>query len=203
LIPLFKANLNKNHNNLLVPTVHFLSNNNWVSHNFLAISICILIIQSLHIPKLPLVIVLMCSFLFLDVVSVITKNLLFTIGVILRCPIKIIIPVDVLNKNLSMMSLTDIIIPGIFIKFCLHYDIKFRGGASNAEVDESLTKYFNISLLTYTVGLTVAYGCLIIFQIPVPASFFVYPLMLGSVIYEARKSGDIAELWSFDRNKFH
>lgn len=104
------------------------------------------------------------------------------------------------------MSLTDIIIPGIFIKFCLHYDVILRKGAASetAEEDENIvSKYFNLSLMTYTAGLTVAYGFLILFQIPVPASFFVYPLMIGSVIYEARKSGEIADLWLFDRNNFH
>jgi minor histocompatibility antigen H13 len=95
----------------------------------------------------------------------------------LDLPIKIIFPY--LNsegvEKFSLLGLGDIVIPGIYVAFCLKYDVDKCIGRKVKNVEEFQLRYFRIAYWGYVGGICLTFLVLWVFDVPQPALLFIVP----------------------------
>eukprot|EP01126_Amoeba_proteus_P060138 TRINITY_DN7925_c0_g1_i1.p1 TRINITY_DN7925_c0_g1~~TRINITY_DN7925_c0_g1_i1.p1 ORF type:complete len:469 (-),score=93.98 TRINITY_DN7925_c0_g1_i1:214-1620(-) len=92
------------------------------------------------------------------------------------------------TTEFSLLGLGDVIMPGLFIAFCLFADCELGR--------EKTPFYFVISLLSYCVGFGLTYLALILMHTGQPALLYLVPCVLISVMVTSLVKGEFVVLWT-------
>ena len=95
-----------------------------VFNNILALIFCIHALQSMFIGNFKNGFMLLTLLFFYDIFFVFGTDVMLTVAKGIDAPIKLIFPKDYSEEKpkYSLLGLGDIVIPGIFVSFCLRFD---------------------------------------------------------------------------------
>jgi len=167
----------------------------WILNDVLAFSICVLMVSSIRIPNLKVATALLTAVLFYDVFWVylssyiFQKNVMVTVASGIDLPIKIVVPYLRGVDGFSMIGLGDMVLPGLFVAFCLRFD---RGRNDGNDL------YFMTCMVGYAIGLALCLLVLITFKAAQPAMLYLSPCTLLCVLIQAKRRDEIRMLWRGD-----
>lgn len=86
-----------------------------------------------------------------------------------------------------MVGLGDIVLPGLFISFCLKFDIDqaFKNNPNIKKAGEIELNYFNLAFAGYFYGIVETFLAMHIFEHPQPALLFLVPMCTLPVLARA------------------
>ncbi|KAF0690179.1 Aste57867_18429 [Aphanomyces stellatus] len=194
----------------------------WVLQNALAISLCIVFVDSIHIQSLKIATVLLVVAFAYDVFFVYFSPLVFGSNVMvdvasrggnvsldltafcLRHPesascghdtVPLVLTIPLVLSNYggnSLLGLGDIVLPALLVSFCLRVDY------CHAQPLNSARSYFVWSVAAYAVGLLAANVMAIVLQQFVagqPALMYIVPCMLTAVLVLAHVKDEFQDMW--------
>jgi len=97
----------------------------WVTNNLLGIIFTLFAIENMFLGNFKVGAVMLIGLFFYDIFFVFGTDVMETVARSIDGPIKLLFPRKVIiesSKDLSLLGLGDIVIPGIFISLCLRYD---------------------------------------------------------------------------------
>ncbi|VDM06526.1 unnamed protein product, partial [Schistocephalus solidus] len=139
----------------------YLFTQHWVSNNIIGVAISITAIEYLHLDKVINGCILLSGLFFYDIFWVFATDVMVSVAKSFEAPIKVVFPRDILtggfySKELSMLGLGDIVIPGIFLALLLRFDCRLNRNGSRT--------YFWTSFFAYIVGLLATFAAMYIFK---------------------------------------
>ncbi|VDM18372.1 unnamed protein product [Hydatigera taeniaeformis] len=166
----------------------------WVANNVISIAIAIAGIEHLHLDRAINGCVLLCGLFVYDVFWVFGTGVMVFVATNFDVPVKVVFPRDFLtngffSKDVGMLGLGDIVVPGIFLALLLRFDNKMdRNGAR---------LYFWTGYFAYIIGLLTTFTVLYIFRHAQPALLYLVPTCLGFPLTLALIKGDFNELMAY------
>ena len=174
----------------------------WTTNNILGIIFTLFALENMFLGSFQVGAIMLVGLFFYDIFWVFGTDVMETVAKNINGPIKLLFPkkpVIESNKDLSLLGLGDIIIPGIFIALCLRYDFlrKFNKNTKNRSYEAVNTffqrvpkPYFWSCVSGYVAGILVTVLVMLVFQRGQPALLYLVPGCLGSVL-----------LWAFVRKE--
>jgi minor histocompatibility antigen H13 len=165
------------------PTLLLVTTKHWIVNNIFGAAFCISGIQNLVLPNFKIGFVLLWGLFFYDIFWVFRTDVMVTVAKNIDAPIKFLFPIDLSldPPKFSMLGLGDIVIPGIFIALCLHFDVDRCIKAVKGNLAKVNAIYFKCCLLAYAIGIVVTFACMIIFETAQPALLYLVPACTLSV----------------------
>jgi minor histocompatibility antigen H13 len=165
---------------------------------------------------------LLIGLFFYDIFWVFGTDVMVTVAKNLDGPIKILLPRSMETdpesgrfKDLSLLGLGDIVIPGFFLALLLRFDAH-RHAASQTKATEASTAadtaksvvvmgvhdsfpkpYFHVALIAYIVGLGFTIFIMVKFNAAQPALLYLVPACLGSSFLTALLRGEVSALLDY------
>jgi len=163
----------------------------WVVNDVLGFSIAVLIIASVRVTNLKVATVLLVMVLLYDVFWVYISPLIFHEDVMLSVTDKLDLPVKIAvpffrGSGTSIISLGDVVLPGLFSAFLLRFDRR-----RNDDAD----MYFVTFTVSYALGLALCLLALVLFNSVQPAMLYLSPCTLVMVYIQAACRKEIPMLW--------
>merc|ERR1719232_996732 len=123
----------------------------WIANNLFGLAFAINGVELLHLNKVVTGCILLGGLFFYDIFWVFGTNVMVTVAKSFEAPIKLVFPQDLLEnglaaKNMAMLGLGDIVIPGIFVALLLRYDYSLKRNSHF---------YFWTTFIAYISGLVV------------------------------------------------
>lgn len=146
---------------------------------------------------------------FYDIFFVFGTDVMETVAKNVDGPIKLLFPKTPIiesSKDLSLLGLGDIVIPGVFIALCLRYDFlrNFNPKAKDRNYYNILNLFKNIGkpyfwscIVGYVVGILTTVAVMLIFQRGQPALLYLVPGCLGSVLLCAFVRREISNIFTY------
>lgn len=204
-------------------TLYYYHGKPWYINNILGISFCIQGIQRFSLGTYKIGMILLIGLFFYDIFWVFGTDVMVTVAKNLDGPIKILLPrtldADPITgklKDLSLLGLGDIVIPGFFLAILLRFDahqFMTKHSSNNAAVsDTTLTTtekfvvdvhdhfpkpYFHTALIAYIGGLGFTIFIMMYFNAAQPALLYLVPACLGSSLLTALVRGELKELFDY------
>jgi minor histocompatibility antigen H13 len=180
----------------------------WYLNNVLGICFCLEGIERFSLGTYKIGAILLVGLFFYDIFWVFGTDVMVTVAKNLDGPIKILLPrtlaVDEVTgklKDLSLLGLGDIVIPGFFLALLLRFDAhKAAAKASKKamEIHDSFPKpYFHSALVAYVAGLGLTLFIMMRFNAAQPALLYLVPACLGSSFLTAIVRGEVKELLDY------
>ena len=120
----------------------------------------------------------------------------------LSLPIKLIFPVEG-DKSFIMLGLGDIALPGMLIAYALRCDKDFEAEQLKTDLEAPTsssgivqTKLFEHCLLSYLVGLAMAFYCSFHWNHAQPALLYLVPAVLIPIFWISSRHGRLASVWN-------
>ena len=114
-----------------------------------------------------------------------------------NAPIKLLMP-QLLNfwfdrprNRCSLLGLGDIVIPGLFIGFCIRFG---RYLAKTKNIDSEKTSYVCPMLTAYSVALITCGLCLVVFESAQPALLYISPALIVTAFFVALERGHVKDM---------
>ncbi|KAL7056345.1 hypothetical protein AAHC03_021139 [Spirometra sp. Aus1] len=172
----------------------YLFTQHWVSNNIIGVAIAITAIEYLHLDKVINGCILLSGLFFYDIFWVFATDVMVSVAKSFEAPIKVVFPRDILtggffSKELSMLGLGDIVIPGIFLALLLRFDCRLNRNGSRT--------YFRTSFFAYIVGLLATFAAMYIFKHAQPALLYLVPTCLGFPLTLALIKGDLGAMMTY------
>jgi len=165
----------------------------WVANNIFGMSFAITGIELMSLGSFKIAAILLCGLFVYDVFWVFYTDVMVTVAKSVDHPIKLVFPKGgVFAKEHSMIGLGDLVLPGILIALLLRFD-RSRGKGDNT--------YFNVCMISYTVGLITTVVVMHTFQAAQPALLYLVPACLGSTIILAIVRKEWSLLMSYTEEK--
>ncbi|CAH8865201.1 unnamed protein product [Trichobilharzia szidati] len=179
---------------LLLGIWYFMSGH-WVANNFVAVTIAILAIEFIRLNKFSNGILLLCGLFIYDIFWVFGTGVMVAVAKNLDAPIKVIFPRDFLmhgfyGKQLALLGLGDIVVPGVFIALLLRFDTKL--GRKNS------CAYFYCGYIAYIVAIITTFVMMHVFKHAQPALLYLVPACLGAPLLMALVKNDIPAMLSYE-----
>lgn len=180
----------------------------WYLNNILGISFCMQGIERFSLGTYKIGAILLVGLFFYDIFWVFGTDVMVTVAKNLDGPIKILLPrslaVDEVTgkmKDLSLLGLGDIVIPGFFLALLLRFDAH-KAAANESkkamEMHDYFPKpYFHSALAAYVAGLGLTLFIMMRFNAAQPALLYLVPACLGSSFLCAFVRGEIKELLDY------
>ncbi|RTG88216.1 minor histocompatibility antigen H13 [Schistosoma bovis] len=113
----------------------------------------------------------------------------------LDIPIKVTFPRDFLSnglfgKQLALLGLGDIVVPGIFIAMLLRFDTKLGRNNSHA--------YFYSGYAAYIVAIIMTFVMMHVFKHAQPALLYLVPACLGAPLLMALVKNDLSAMFNYE-----
>jgi len=178
----------------LMVGITYVLTKHWVANNCIGIAISVVAIELLHLDKAVNGCILLSGLFFYDIFWVFGTNVMVSVATKFDAPIKVVFPRDLftggfLSKNVSMLGLGDIVIPGIFIALLLRFDARLNRNGSRT--------YFLAGYVAYIIGLLITFSVMFIFRHAQPALLYLVPTCLGIPLSLALIKGDFAKLMEY------
>lgn len=96
----------------------------WLTNNLIGIMFCIFAIQNVYMGNFKIGAGLLCGLFFYDIFWVFGTDVMETVAKNIDGPIKLLFPRKAWPgpKDLNLLGLGDIVIPGMYMSLCLRYD---------------------------------------------------------------------------------
>lgn len=196
----------------------------WYLNNILGISFCLQGIERFSLGTYKIGAILLVGLFFYDIFWVFGTDVMVTVAKNLDGPIKILLPrsmetdpVSGRFKDLSLLGLGDIVIPGFFLALLLRFDAHRHAtskakvaeasnatdsaksdGAAVMGVHDSFPKpYFHAALIAYIAGLGFTIFIMVKFNAAQPALLYLVPACLGSSFLTAMLRGEVSNLLEY------
>jgi len=178
----------------------------WAFNNVLGISFCVQGISQFSLGNYKIGAILLIGLFFYDIFWVFGTDVMVTVAKNVDGPIKLLFPkslaIDEVTgkyKDLSLLGLGDIVLPGFFLALLLRFD------AQNANVAHTPTNvhtnfpkpYFNYCLIAYILGLITTLVVMIQFNHAQPALLYLVPACVGSSFITAVVKGQVKQLFDY------
>lgn len=120
----------------------------WLTNNIIGILFCAFAIRNIFLGNFKVGCGLLVALFFYDIFWVFGTDVMVTVAKNIDGPIKLLFPkqpiVEDPTKDLSLLGLGDIVIPGIFVSLCLRYDfIRFWKKSECERTEKSVTESFD------------------------------------------------------------
>jgi len=181
----------------LVVIVSWFITHHWVANNIIGASLCLYMLSMLQLPSIKVSALLLTLLFFYDIFwvfyspRVFGKSVMVAAATGLDLPIKLILPrilTPCLSRNMTMLGLGDIALPGLLVAYTRRFD----------SWKHSRTRrfgYFHICTTGYAVGMCICFFVLFVFKTAQPALLYLVPCTLGPVCIAGWFNEDLAELW--------
>ncbi|XP_078361645.1 signal peptide peptidase-like isoform X2 [Oculina patagonica] len=177
--------------------VWYLWKKHWIANNIFGLAFSLNGVELLHLNTVTTGCILLGGLFVYDIFWVFGTDVMVTVAKSFEAPIKLIFPMDLLEKGLSasnfaMLGLGDIVIPGIFIALLLRFD--------HSKKDKASRVYFYSGFIAYFLGLVLTVLVMHTFKAAQPALLYLVPACLGTPITLALIRGEISELFKYEDN---
>lgn len=175
----------------------------WFPNNVLAVSLALSAVDALALSDFVSGVVLLSGLFFYDIFWVFFSKQVFGDNVMVSVakqfdgPIKLIFPrfLGADSKNVSMLGLGDIVIPGLFVALTLRFDI--RKHPINAPLTNLSMPYFISTVISYILGLVSTIVALNVYNAAQPALLYLVPCCLAASIGTSLVKGEFTELMAY------
>ncbi|KAF9916831.1 hypothetical protein BX616_002715 [Lobosporangium transversale] len=189
---------------------YYVATRHWIVSNILAISLGLSAIQTLTLDSFKSGMTLLINFLLHDSFLMYGSDMLVSVTKSIDfIPIRITFPrllsgllVDgqtYFRDEFVVLNLGDIVIPGLFVALCLHFD-QYRSGIKNHELGRSTNfrkPYFIACIIAYILGLGVSFYIMHATRNTYPTLLFLVPACILSVIMTASVRGEMRQVFAF------
>ncbi|CAH8541649.1 unnamed protein product [Schistosoma turkestanicum] len=167
----------------------------WIANNFIAVTVAILAIEFIRLNKFVNGILLLCGLFVYDIFWVFGTGVMMAVAKNLDIPIKVTFPRDFLShglfgKQLALLGLGDIVVPGIFIAMLLRFDTKL--GRKNSYA------YFYSGYIAYIAAIVMTFVMMHVFKHAQPALLYLVPACLGAPLIMALMKNDLGAMFSYE-----
>jgi len=181
----------------------------WYLNNVLGISFCLQGIERFSLGTYKIGAILLVGLFFYDIFWVFGTEVMVSVAKNLDGPIKILLPRSFERdeetgklKDLSLLGLGDIVIPGFFLALLLRFDAhraaEKAGRQVACQIHDAFPKpYFHSALVAYVGGLGTTLFVMLRFNAAQPALLYLVPACLGSSLLCAMVRGEIKELFAY------
>lgn len=165
--------------------------NHWVSNNVFGLAFCLNAIEMISLDSVGVGALLLGGLFLYDIFWVFGTDVMVTVAKSFEAPIKLMFPMDILEKglaanNFGMLGLGDIVIPGLLIALLCRFDYTHHPKSSRV--------YFYTGFLAYILGLGTTITVMHIFKAAQPALLYLVPSCLGLPLIVALIRNDIPDL---------
>ncbi|XP_058964923.2 minor histocompatibility antigen H13-like isoform X1 [Pocillopora verrucosa] len=176
----------------------YLLKKHWIANNIFGLAFSLNGVELLHLNTVTTGCILLGGLFVYDIFWVFGTDVMVTVAKSFEAPIKLIFPMDLLEKGLSasnfaMLGLGDIVIPGIFIALLLRFD-------HSSKKDKTSRVYFYSGFVAYFLGLVLTVLVMHTFKAAQPALLYLVPACLGTPITLALLRGEISDLFKYEDN---
>jgi len=181
----------------------------WYLNNVLGICFCLQGIERFSLGTYKIGAILLVGLFFYDIFWVFGTEVMVSVAKNLDGPIKILFPRTLERdpethklKDLSLLGLGDIVIPGFFLSLLLRFDAHKAAVAAGRTVayhihDSFPKPYFHSALIAYVAGLGMTLFVMLHFDAAQPALLYLVPACLGSSFLCAIVRGEVKELLEY------
>lgn len=190
--------------------LYFYQSKPWYLNNIMGISFCLQGIERFSLGTYKIGAILLVGLFFYDIFWVFGTDVMVTVAKKLDGPIKILLPRSMERneetgqlKDLSLLGLGDIVIPGFFLALLLRFDARKAAAATTASLHHaSFPKpYFHTALVAYVIGLGTTLFVMMRFQAAQPALLYLVPACLISSMGCAAVRGEVKELFAYSEEE--
>lgn len=165
----------------------------WLANNLFGLAFAVNGVELLHLNNVMTGCILLGGLFFYDIFWVFGTNVMVTVAKSFEAPIKLVFPQDLLEngfdaKNMAMLGLGDIVIPGIFVALLLRYD---------RSLQRNSYFYFYTTFIAYIAGLVLTIGVMHWYKHAQPALLYLVPACLGAPIFMALIRGDLKSMFKY------
>lgn len=186
--------------------LYFYSSKPWYLNNIMGISFCLQGIERFSLGTYKIGAILLVGLFFYDIFWVFGTDVMVTVAKKLDGPIKILLPRSMERdeetgrlKDLSLLGLGDIVIPGFFLALLLRFDAR---NAPDKSLHANFPKpYFHSALVAYVLGLGATLFVMMQFQAAQPALLYLVPACLISSLACAGVRGELKELFDYSEEE--
>uniref|UniRef100_A0A5K3FPL4 Signal peptide peptidase n=1 Tax=Mesocestoides corti TaxID=53468 RepID=A0A5K3FPL4_MESCO len=166
----------------------------WVANNLIGLAIAVVAVEYLHLDKVSNGCILLGGLFIYDIFWVFGTGVMVFVATNFDGPIKVVFPRDLLtngffSKDVAMLGLGDIVVPGIFLALLLRFDDRLNRQGSRT--------YFWTGFIAYIIGLLTTFVVMYSFHHAQPALLYLVPLCLGLPLTVALIKGDFKELMAY------
>ncbi|TGZ71770.1 hypothetical protein CRM22_002471 [Opisthorchis felineus] len=167
----------------------------WLPNNFLAVCLSLVAIENIRLNKFVNGFMLLGGLFFYDIFWVFGTPVMVSVAKTLDAPIKVTFPRDFLahgifGKQLGLLGLGDIVVPGVFVAMLLRFDYSLNRSGS--------LKYFYTGYVAYIIGLLTTFIVMFTFNAAQPALLYLVPTCLGFPLARAWLQGDLAAMFAYE-----
>lgn len=186
----------------------------WLTNNIIGILFCTFAIRNIFLGNFKVGMGLLVALFFYDIFWVFGTDVMVTVAKNIDGPIKLLFPKQPIisdpTKDLSLLGLGDIVIPGIFVSLCLRYDfLRFWKNSECDRSEKSVTEkfdecpkpYFWACMVGYLLAILTTVVIMIVFKHGQPALLYLVPGCCGAVLLTAFMRKELTELWNYDESK--
>ncbi|CAI8056722.1 Minor histocompatibility antigen H13 [Geodia barretti] len=181
---------------------HLLSNH-WLSNNVFGLAFCLNAIEMISLDSVGVGALLLGGLFLYDIFwvgslseqcLVFGTDVMVTVAKSFEAPIKLMFPMDILEKglganNFGMLGLGDIVIPGLLIALLCRFD--------KSHHPKGIKVYFYSGFLAYVLGLGTTIAVMHTFKAAQPALLYLVPSCLGLPLFMALIRGDISDMFKY------
>jgi minor histocompatibility antigen H13 len=160
----------------------------WIANNFVGMTLCVLAVEFIRLNKFVNGFLLLGGLFFYDIFWVFGTPVMVSVAKTLDAPIKVTFPRDLLEngiyaKQLALLGLGDIVVPGIFIAMLLRFDRSLNKQGGN--------HYFKAGFFAYIVGLFITFVFMHVFKTAQPALLYLVPTCISAPLALAWVKGEL------------
>lgn len=173
-----------------------------LANNILGSSLALSGVDMLAISEFQTAAILLSGLFLYDIFwvfgskSVFGSNVMVSVAKQFEGPIKLVFPQfpGATDKDMSMLGLGDIVVPGLFVALMLRFDV--RNVALTSPLPKRLP-YFAGAVISYFMGLVITYVALTVFEAAQPALLYLVPSCLLTAIGMAAAKGELSDLLAY------
>ncbi|CAL8092666.1 unnamed protein product [Calicophoron daubneyi] len=166
----------------------------WIANNCVGMTLSVLAVEFIRLNKFMNGFLLLGGLFFYDIFWVFGTGVMVSVAKTLEAPIKVTFPRDIFEsgingKNMALLGLGDIVIPGIFVAMLLRFDKSLNRQGKH--------QYFSVGFVAYIVGLLATFLVMHAFKAAQPALLYLVPTCLGAPVAMAWMKGDLQRLLEY------
>ena len=150
-----------------IPVGFYFATKYWALNNIFGVLFSVVALKSLNLSTTKTGLFLLWALFFYDIFWVYGTDVMVTVAKNLDLPIKLVFPYLNAEETVaySMVGLGDIVLPGLFISFCLKYDIDqaFKKNKVISSFKDIELNYFNLAFVGYFYGIIETFLAMFIF----------------------------------------
>ncbi|KAF9113048.1 hypothetical protein BGX27_002304 [Mortierella sp. AM989] len=177
----------------------------WIVSNIFAVSFALSAIQLFALDSFRTGIIFLSGLFVYDISWNFGGEAVMSVAKNLDFPIRVVFPRLFFGLpagqayKFATLSLGDIVIPGVFVAFCLRFD-QHRAGTKNPELGRSKRfrkPYFTACLVAYLLGLSASLYAMHISKAAQPVLMYLSPACILSVLMTASIRGETKQVFAY------